>query len=434
MRRRLVGSAPPQLLVSALVVGLAAGARADEPAALPDALPPLDDAVMGDTPPVRFFADARLRAGLDAARDFTRGEGAAAAGLGGRAGVEAQLDFGRLVVALGEAGMLGPTSGARELVARPALAPLLHAELAVDATLFGLPASLAAGRMPLVVGDGRLLGDEPFDLRGRTLDGARARVRADGVDVGVGAWWLGGAVEQFDIVAAADGALAATDHIDLDVWLVTERASASAVVVPTFGTRVRGRLWLLEGRATAELQTALDAATLVQDGLAGRVAAGGRATLDGDSLGVPLPRAFLDVDGELVAGDVIAGRVLRAPAPTRHGVRGALDLLAPDNTWCTSVALGLHEDRFTGSLTGMLVGIVDRAGPLVDPFGVPVPARTGGAAGIALAELDLAVSARLTDDLSLAVAWGIAAPGPALAGELPAQRLLVELRAATEVW
>ncbi|MBI1947893.1 MAG: hypothetical protein HYS27_19540 [Deltaproteobacteria bacterium] len=440
MRRRLLGRALPRPLawVGACVLGWAiaalasAMAIAEEPAALPDALPPLDDSAMGETPPVRLFADARLRAGLEAARDLTRGDGAATVGIGGKAGVEAQLDFGRLTVAVGEAGTLGPEDGARELVPRAPLAPLLRAELALDTTLFGLPAELAVGRAPAVIADGRMLGDEPFDLRGRTLDGARARVHGGTVDVGVGAWWLGGAGDTLAAVAAADGALAVGEQLDLEVWLVTERDAVDAVVVPTLGTRLAGRLWFLQGRAATELQGALDDATLERHGLAGRVSAGARATLEPDALPLSLPSLFVDLDGDLVAGDAVGGRVLRAPAPTLHGVRGALDLLAPDNTWRAALALGLHEDRLSSSLTALVVGVVDRAGPLLDPWGAPVPARRGGGTGVALWELDLELAARLTDDLRLGVLWGIAAPGPALVGELPAQRLLVELRAATD--
>ena len=53
-------------------------------------------------------------------------------------------------------------------------------------------------------------------------------------------------------------------------------------------------------------------------------------------------------------------------------------------------------------------------------------------AGLALLELDLALQAQLSPEMALAVIWGMAAPGPALVGEVPAQRLFVELRASTQ--
>lgn len=421
-------------LAVALVALAASGASADEPAALPDALPPLDDSVAGETPPIQVFAEARMRAALDAAREHTRDDSAAAVGLAGRAGVITQLDFGRLAVGFGEAGALGMPGADVTLVTRPPLPLLQRAELVLEAPLFGLPAELALGRGPVVIGDGRLLGDEPFDLYGRSFDGARALVRGDIVQVGLGAWWLGGVGDALDVVGAFDGALAVGDAVHLDSWLIVERAGVGGLVLPTLGARVQGGLSAFEGRAAADLQSALAATTLENSGLAGRLSLGGRATLDEGALGVPLPQAFADVDAEVVAGEVVAGRVLRAPAPTLHGTRGALDLLAPDNTWKAALSLGLVEERLTSTLTGLLVGVVDRAGPLVDPRGVAVVARRQGGAGVATIELDLELRAQLSADLALGLTWGVAAPGPALVGELPAQRVLVELCAESNPW
>lgn len=431
---RLVTSAPLPALALALVGLAATAAHAEEPAALPDALPPLDDAVVGETPPVQVFAEARMRAALDAARELTRNDTAAAVGLGGRAGVITQLDFGRIAVGFGEAGALGMAGADTPLVQRPPVHLLQRAELVLEGSLVGVPAEVSLGRAPLAIGDGRLFGAEPFDLYGRSFDGGRAQLHGDIVDVGVGAWWLGGVGEALDVAAAVDGALTAGEAIDLDAWMVAESAGAVGLLVPTVGARVRAALWSLQGRAAAELQGPLAAASLDGAGLAGRITAGGRATLDEGALGVPLPRAFVDVDTEVVAGAVVAGRVLRAPAPTLHGTRGALDLLAPDNTWKAALALGLVEERLTSTLTGMVVGVVDRAGPLVDPRGAPVVARRQGGGGVALWELDLELRAELSADLALGVTWGVAAPGAALVGEVPAQRLLVELCAKTNGW
>lgn len=426
-------------LAGAWLLVLAPAARAEEPATLPDALPPLDDATLADTAdPLRFFAAAHLRAELENARGFSRSDPAGVgAGVGAQAGVEAQLGNAetggaRLVVVFAEAGRLGQPTGSPQLVARPPLAPLQQVEIALQTTLFGLPAELSVGRAPVTLADGRMLGEEPFDLRGRALDGARARLRAEDVDVGLGAWWLAGFGDALDVVAAFDSALHVGDAVDLEGWMLAQRAGASGLLVPTLGSRVVGRLWMLEGRAAAEMQAPHVAATLEREGLAGRLTAGGRATLDSDALGVALPRAFVDLDADLVAGDATLGRVLHAPAPTLHGARGELDLLAPDNTWRTALALGLREDRLSGSITGVLVGVVDRAGPLLDALGNGVPARRPEGAGLALYEVDLALQAQLSPELSLGLSWGLAAPGPALVGQVPAQRLLIELRASTQ--
>jgi hypothetical protein len=326
--------------LSAIVAAVLAGAwtgpaHADEPAALPDALPPLDDTLAAAAPdPVRFFAGARLRAELEGARTFSRGdEAGVGASVAGLAGVEALLgdaaSGARLVVSFAESGRLGPPTARPLLVAAPPLAPLHQAQLALQTRLFGLPAELSVGRGAVALADERLLGTEPLELRPRTLDGASARVRADTVELGAGAWWLGGHGDDLDAVGALDTALHLGDDASLQAWALAERAGLSALWLPTLGARALGRVGWVEGRAAAELQAPHAVATLEREGVAGRASAGGRITLDGSELALPLPRVFADLDGELVAGDAVAGRVLHAPAPTRHGVRGALDLLAP---------------------------------------------------------------------------------------------------------
>ena len=430
-------------IVAAVLAGAWTGpARAEEPVAmppaLPDALPPLDDTLEGTAPdPVRFFASARLRAELEGARGFSRGDAAGVgASVGGLAGVEALLgdaeSGARLVVSFAEAGRLGPPTDRPLLVSAAPLAPLHQAQLALQTRLFGLPAELSVGRGAVALADERLLGTEPLELRPRTLDGASARVRADTVELGAGAWWLGGDGDDLDAVGALDTALHLGDDASLQAWALAERAGLSALWLPTLGARALGRVGWVEGRAAAELQAPHAVATLEREGVAGRASAGGRITLDGSELALPLPRVFADLDGELVAGDAVAGRVLHAPAPTRHGVRGALDLLAPDNTWCTGLTLGLAEERLSASIRGLLVGMVDRAGPLLDPLGDPILARRSGGAGLALLELDVGLSAQLSPDVALSISWAAAAPGPALVGEVPAQQLFVELRASTQ--
>lgn len=439
MRQRAASWVLAGALAGALLGAPAAPARPQEPAELPDALPPVDDeAVLGAPEPIRWYASARLRALLEDARGFARGaDGGVGADLGGLVGVAAQLGDAesastRLTVAFAEAGRLGALESGPTTIPAPPLRPLHQAEIALATALFGLPAELALGRAPVAIADGRLLGEEPFDLRGRTLDGVRARVHAETVAVGLGAWWLGDTSLPLQAVTALDAALRIDEDLRLQAWAAAQRVAEPGLIIPTMGSSVHGRLGLLEGRATAELQAPHDATELQRLGLAGRVGAGGRAHLDGSAWGLPLPRAFVDVDGEVVAGDAVAGRVLHAPAPTRHGVRGELDLLAPDNTWTTALALGLREERLEAALTGRLVGVVDRAGPLLDPQGDAIAARRRGGAGLALLELDLTLAAELSREVSLGIAWGLAAPGPALVGEVPAQRLLIELRASTQ--
>lgn len=441
---------PSAIVAAALALALAparaeepaAPARAEEPAALPpalpDALPPLDDSLAAAAPePVRFFAAARLRAELEGARGFSRGdEASVGASLGGLAGVEAQLGDAesggaRLVVSFAEAGRLGPPTDRPPLLRAAPLAPLHQAQLALQTRLFGLPAELALGRGAVSLADERLLGTEPFELRPRTLDGASARLRADTVEVGAGAWWLAGFGDALDAVGALDTALHLGDDAALQAWGVLERAGERALWVPTLGARAEGGLGWLQGRTAAELQAPHDVATLERDGVAGRVSAGARLSVEGADFGLPLPRGFLDVDGDMVAGDTVEGRTLHAPAPSLHGVRGALDLLAPDNTWCTGLTLGLVEERLSASIRGLLVGMIDRAGPLLDPLGDPIAARRRGGAGLALLELDVGLSAQLSPEVALGVSWAAAAPGPVLVGEVPAQQLFLELRANT---
>lgn len=474
------------VLAVALLGAAASGARAqadaaapgppDEPAAaLPDALPPLDDALVdplaGAPPasPLRSFAQLRLRGELDESRDLSRVDDASAgAALTGRVGVDAALSGARLVVVVGDGARLGGKATAPPLVRRPALPVLFQAELALDLEVAGLPAAFSLGRMPVVVGDGRLLGVEPFDPRGRTLDGARLVVDAGPVAAHAGALWLapadasdgGGAWSGVGFVELAlqdgpgrqledhlpPGAPGPGDAFDaapgrgggLDVllegWGILHRDGSRGLTTPTAGVRVGGALPLgpaaLLGRTGVEVQAPLPdgAEAFAPAGTSARAHVGLRAATRLLPIAVRAPDPFVDVSAEITAGDVVAGRVLQAPAPTQHGFLGLLDLVAPDNTWSTALAVGGTTARgLFADLTGRLVGIVDPDGPLLDTTGAPLRQRVGH--GLALLELDARLELPLTEGVSLGAGYGIAVPGAALVGDLPAQRLYVTLRA-----
>lgn len=475
------------VLAVALIGAATSGARAqaeaappetpDEPAALPDALPPLDDALIDPVAgapansPLRSFAQLRLRGELDESRDLSRVDDASAgAALTGRVGVDAALSGARLVVVVGDGARLGGKATAPPLVRRPALPVLWQAELALDLEAAGLPAVFALGRMPVVVGDGRLLGVEPFDPRGRTLDGARLVVDAGPVAARAGALWLapadasdgGGAFSgvgfvelalqdgpgrQLDDHLVAPGAPGPGDafhaapgqgdsglDVMLDGWGILHRDGAGGLTTPTAGVRLGAALPLgpatLLGRTGVEVQAPLvdGAEAFSPAGTSARAHVGLRAATRLSPIAVRAPDPFVDVSAEITAGDVVAGRVLQAPAPTQHGFLGLLDLVAPDNTWAAALAVGGTTARgLFADLTGRLVGIVDPDGPLLDTAGAPVRQRVGH--GLALLELDARLELPLTDGVSLGAGYGIAVPGAALVGDMPAQRLYVTLRA-----
>jgi hypothetical protein len=453
------GAPSPLFTLGLLALGLAPPAAAEGPgeqepqetagADLPDALPPLDDWLVAEAPPppLRFFVQARSRGELDESRDLSRVEDASAGvALTGRVGIDASLEGARLVVVLADGARVGQPTSAPLLVPRPALPVLWQAELAVDLEVFGLPGALSFGRMPVVVGDGRLVGVEPFDPRGRTLDGARLRAQGALVEAEAGAFWLGPADERAPgslsgfafLEMSTRGERLSSLELDVDGFGLLHRDGERGLTVPTIGVHLAAHavlppsLWSSElgARAGVDVQAPLvdGSGAFAPAGTAARAQGALRATARLSSWSPRAPDPFLDLSAEITTGDVVAGRVLHAPAPTQHGFLGLLDLVAADNTWSTALRAGALARRgLAFDVTGRIVGIVDGRGPLLDPGGKAVPQRVGR--GVALVELDARLELPLTRDVALGAAWGLALPGAALIGDHPAQRLLVTLRA-----
>jgi hypothetical protein len=322
--------------------------------------------------------------------------------------------------------------------------------LALDVEILGLPSTLSLGRMPVVVGDGRLVGTEPFDARGRTLDGASLDLRGSGADGALGLVWLapqeesdddatGEAASGFGFVdVALHPRVVAGVELELEAHGLLHRDGPRKLTLPTAGLRLGAGAapassLRLTGSAGVELQSPLrDGGSIESDGLAARATGDARASY---ALSSSLPRApdfFAGLSAEITAGSAVAGRVLHAPAPSQHGALGLLDLVAADNTWSAALDVGTTTDRgLLVDVTGRLVGIVDRSGPLLDVAGDPIPQRTGS--GLALVEIDARVELPLSRELSLGAAYGLALPGAALVGDQPAQRLLLTLRAVAGV-
>ena len=418
---------------AAAVVGLSAPhARAEEPAALPDALPPLDDALVKDEGPIRFFGQARLRGLLDDSRDLSRVEDTAAGvDVTGRVGVDADIDGMKLVVVLGDGGRVGAPSPAPALVDAPAVPVLYQAELAFPTSIAGVPASLDVGRMRVVVGDGRLVGTEPFDARGRTLDGARVRAHTPLVDLALGAFLLGEATPAtLTGLFALEAALHPRADVDGDVYGLLHRDPAAPLTLPTAGVRISaaGASWLrLRAGADVQAPVADAARAFTVAGHAGHAELGARAALP--SFSGRFPALFVDASGEITAGDTVLDRVFRAPAPTQHGALGLLDLVAMDNTWSAALAAGAEDRGLSLDLCARALGMVDPNGPLLDTGFHALTEKNGTRGGLALVELDALAAIPLAKDVSLGVGYGVGLPGRALIGDQPAQRLFVTLRA-----
>lgn len=419
---------------------------------LPDALPHLDDGLVdpGGPPPAQFFAQARIRGELDESRDLSRAtDTSAGAALTGRVGVDADLDVGRLLVVVGDGGRLGTPATAAALVPRPVLAQLLEVALLLDTQVAGMPALFSIGRAPVSLADGRLVGAEPYDARGRTLDGASLRGGSETLRVGGGVYWLGPLVADEDAVLAPDeeGALSGLAVVDAqwrdrdDAWradgyALLHRDAVDSITVPTLGARVDASIAsFLRARGGGDVQAfSVDGDDpFAPAGNAFHVELGARATAPLSALvSSRVPDVFVDLGAEITTGDVVAGRSFRAPAPTQHDVLGFLDMVAMDNTWSGGVSVGaLDENGLSLDVGARLIGTVNDDAPLVDTAGVPLPMRVGG--GLALIELDARFEVPLGRGLFLDVGYGVALPGVALVGDQPAQRLAVSLVATTDV-
>ncbi len=424
-----------------VVVAVVAG----EDPPLPGALPPLDDTLLGG--PVAdddtsFFGHGRVRAagqsGLGPEVDDDDDDAVLSGGgasLTGRLGASGSLGDVRGAVVVGDGAwfvwpeLAGATTSSLDLVARP-LAPFVQ-RLSIEVPLapLGAPGQLAVGRLPLVIADGRMVGSEPFDARGRSVDGAvvdanfgTALWRAGAAVLDLGAARDDAGVDPLQLLGFVDvavdtSALAAVDgdvveNAAVDVYLLLHHRLL--VARPTLGARASVDVVGLRLGVGVDGQLALDereGLQLIDRGLHGEVSA---RTLLPWSL--PGPRPFVEVGGEATGS-------LVAPAPTQHGTLGNLDLVALPNTAQLWAGVGVDDD--SGFLASLTWRGVSALGPTVDPRGAPVSSSGGPLFG----ELDVDLGLPIADDVDVDIGWAVSfgAPGSRGVG-LSQQRLLVGLR------
>lgn len=425
------------------------GSVAEPPASpldtLPDALPPLDERLLAvpGAPPVRAFAQGRLRLELDDSRDFSRvDDRAVGAAITGRVGVEATAERVRATVVVGDGGRVGQLVRTPVLVPQPVASALYQAELAFDLELLGLPATVAVGRAPLVVSDGRWLGVEPWDARGRSFDGARASVHGDRWEALLAFVWLGpytlnvgsGGEAASGVAVLSTRARPSDDTlIDLYGFVHREVTSDVPLTIPTIGARGAARFDVIV--ATLDVNVGADAQAPIAEersaslfaGTGGHAELQARLSTELSSFTPVAPDPYALLRVEATGGNTVAGRAWHAPAPSQHGALGLFDFFAADNTWSALLAVG-------GTTPGGLVveggvrtvGVLRDVGPLVTPAGDPVLGRRGGS-GLALAEGAARLGVPLRAGSTLDVAYSIGIPGAVLSGDAPAQRLLVSL-------
>jgi len=421
-----------------VVVSVLSGTPADDPA-LPLALPPLDDALLTDDGDVHAFGHGRVRAvGEDGDVDF------AGAGLTARVGARGAVGDVRGSVVVGDGGWwVAPTrpttTTTTELapttltLARPPLLSLVQ-RLSVEVPLspLGSPGQLVLGRFPLVIADGRYIGAESFDGRGRTVDGAvvEAGVGAVVVKAGVVALDLGAgrdddhdgradedAVSPFDAAGFVDAAVSVDDgvfdDVRVDAYVVAHHAAPT--LSPTLGARAAIDAWGLRWQAGVDAQLALDETEGLQrtgGGLHGELRA--RTLLPWT---LPTPRPFLEVGGE-ATGDVTA------PAPTQHGFFGALDLVGLHDTAQLFSRVGVDDDTgFAAAVGWRVVGSLDDDG-FVDPRGRALALGDGATPLARFAEIDVDLTVPVADAVDVDVGWAVAIDDVGLR----AQRVLIGLQ------
>jgi hypothetical protein len=441
-------------IAAVLLSSLAAADGAET--AWPDALPPLNDALVapddGDdtSSPVRAFVQARVRGELDDSRDLARRPDASVgSSLTGRVGAEAVTGPARALVVVGDGGRVGQPPTAPILVPTAPVRFLYVAELSVDVRLFGLPAEIAVGRMPFTLADERLVGAEPFDARGRSFDGARVRLRGGVWDAGIMTALFAPRVDAPTIsssFAVADLRLRPVEAVQIAAYAVFLRDHVQAAPsFPMVGARVHahaGERWRVDVDAGGDVQAAIDGGRSLspspgRSGVGAGVAGHGEIALRGSArLGHDNPVTldpFVALSAELTGGDVVEGRVFRQPAPTQHGALGVLDLFAWDNTWSAAAAIGGFDDEgLVLQIGGRAVGLLDPAGPLVDPVGRPVLSRRVGEGGLAFLEGAAGLEVRAAPGVRVAASYALGAPGAALIGDTVAQRLLVSCTIAVD--
>ncbi len=426
----------------------------DAPApGLPEALPPLNERLLtelmsaapepGQRAPLRMFGQGRLRAELDESRDLSAlPDTAFGATLTGRIGIEASTNTVRATLVVGDGGRLGPSARLPTLVPRPFAAVLLQAELAVDVDLVGMRAACALGRAPLVIADGRFIGAEAWDARGRFVDGARVIVHGDSVEATFAAVSLDSA--QSDALptlpsasALGSGLLVASFHatpvegvvLDSYAWLHRDASTvAQAVTVPNLGARLTTQLGRVQLAAGGDVQgTVRDVRT---DTFIAGTAAHGEATARVTaplSMLVDAPDPFAALHVEFTRGTVVQGQSFRAPLPTQHGALGELDFFRADNTASATLSLGGQTAGGLLMQANLLaIGAADANAAIKDIDGRAWRNQTPNPVAV-FVEANARFRVPLTRTISLGGVYAVGVPGQLLVGDAPAQRLLVTL-------
>ncbi len=421
-----VAAHPPDL-------GLPSAAEGSRIDTLPDALPPLDEALLqgpSSADDVTFFGQGRVLVGAENPAIVNDLEPIGGAALTGRVGVAGRIGDLRAAVVVGDGAwwttpVRDPTL---ELVPRPLVAPLHRLSLEVPVGLLGAPGLLVLGRFALVVADGRLVGSEPFDARGRTVDGAVVDVELWGVHTRAGAVVLdlgaegdpGAADPRVDaasglafLAAGSELVLDPALHLVLDAYGLLHHTGVDRVLRPTLGARALVDVVGLRWRGGVDGQLALDeeqGLAFVDNGVHAEVAV---TTQLPWSLSAPRPFLEMGVEGTTA---------LLAPAPSRHGTLGELDLVDFANTWQARAAIGVDDPQ--GFALRATWRLVSSLGLVHGPGGGGV---IGADPGTLFNEVDVALCVPIDDDVGLDVAWAVAVGRGALPPG-PAQRLIVGLR------
>ncbi len=417
----------------------------DEPAAgaLPHALPSLDDDLLAHfgaapaqpaPPPLRAWIAGRARGALDESRDRSpQDDLQAGVVLTGRAGARAAVGPHEARVALGEGGRIGQDLGTltEVLVARPALPLLYEAAFVARTGVIGFDADVQVGRFPFVLADGRWIGAEPFDPRGRTLDGLAIASTTAPLRVVGGAFYLG-PQDRFDAAAmsffATLGAVFTSDALSIDGYGIAHRDGGApglgvfGATATTLGTRLAATLFDVTGALGLDGQLAFADGAAGAPGLSGHADASLRwapRVVVFDVAGAP----FIAVSGDVTGGQVTAGRSFRAPAPTQHARLGLLDAVAFDDVWSTALTVGLQtEAGLLLAVSGRATGVVDPNGVVRDPVGRVLPLASRDER-VLLGEVDVELTVPIAEGARVEVGYAIGVGGPALPVGTATQRL-----------
>lgn len=432
----------------------------DTAATVPSELPPLDDDLLdqlGSTSPspgAAFFSsvvlhgDGRVRFELDESRDLSPvNDLQAGLSLTGRVGLTAPVGEHSATVIVGDGRRIGQDLGTLPLplVEPAALGFLYEARLDVDVSGLFVPARLSLGRMELEVGDGRWVGREDFDPRGRTFDGALVVHASDLLRAQAGAFWLGPLtpddVATPSILGVGELARQAAWY-ELSTYLLTHRdgtptrAAQPALTVVTLGARAALRGFGATLRVGADGQLPFsDETALAPAGYGAHVEGAlryGPTLTMFEVSGAP----FVELSAEWTGGDPVLGRRFRAPGPTTHRFLGVLDAAIADNVTSAALALGVTtSDGLLAMAEARAIALSDPTGPLLDPTGrALIAASPTREARYALTEVDAIVRIPVASAAFVEGEYAVGFPGDAFAGPTtPLQRLLVSVAFALDV-